>query len=102
MCKGNLHLSRKVSKVFIKAFNTSNSENLKSYLKALKPFLRIDDDLKQTKLEWVFGFSQIVHKKTYREDKYKYGVELIDRINEEANNYMSPLIAGPNEDSLFS
>lgn len=95
-------MSRKVSKVFIKAFNTSNSENLKSYLKALKPFLRLDDDFKLMKLEWVFGFTQIVHKKTYREDKYKYGLELIDRINEDANTYMSPLIAGPNEESLFS
>ena len=63
MCKGDLKLSRKVSKVFIKAFNTSNSDNLKSYLKALKPFLRTDDDLKVQKLEWVFGFTQIVQKK---------------------------------------
>ena len=102
MCKGNYKLSRKVSKVFIKAFNTSHSENLKSYLKALKPFLRSDDEFKQQKLEWVFGFTQIVHKKTYREDKYKYGLEFVDRINEDANSYMSPLIGGPNEESLFS
>ena len=27
---------------------------------------------------------------------------MIDRINEEAYTYMSPLIAGPNEESLFS
>lgn len=102
MCKGNYKLSRKVSKVFIKAFNTSNSDNLRSYLKALKPFLRIDDEFKQQKLEWVFGFTQIQHKKTYREDKYKYGLEFVDRINEEAYTYMSPLIAGPNEESLFA
>jgi hypothetical protein len=56
MCKDNEKLSRKVSKVFIKAFNGSNSENLKNYLKALKPFLRINDDLKFLRLEWVFGF----------------------------------------------
>ena len=60
MCKGNFQLSRKVSKVFIKAFNTSNSDNLKCYLKALKPFLRIDDEFKQMKLEWILGFTQIV------------------------------------------
>jgi len=47
MCRSNYKLSRKVSKVFIKAFNTSNSDNLRSYLKALKPFLRIDDEFKQ-------------------------------------------------------
>jgi len=45
-----------VAVVFIKAINGSNSDNLKNYLKALKPFLRVDDDLKAMKLEWVFGF----------------------------------------------
>jgi hypothetical protein len=65
MCKGNEKLSRKVSKVFIKAFNNSNSENLRNYLKALKPFLRIDDDFKCQKLEWVFGFGQILNEKAY-------------------------------------
>jgi hypothetical protein len=102
MCKGNFKLSKKVSKVFIKAFNNSNPENLKSYLMALKPFLRLNDEFKLQKLEWVFGFTQLVHKKTYREDKYKYGLEFVDRINEDAYTYMSPLIAGPNEESLFS
>jgi hypothetical protein len=56
MCKNNLKLSQKVSKVFIKAFNTSNSDNLRAYLKALKPFLRSNDQYKLQKLEWVFGF----------------------------------------------
>ena len=102
MCKDNLHLSRKVSKVFIKAINGSNSDNLKAYLKALKPFLRIDDQYKPLKLEWIFGFSQINQRKTYREDKYKYGLELVDRINEEATTYMTPLASGSNEESLLS
>jgi len=91
-----------VSKVFIKAINGSNPDSLKAYLKALKPFLRIDDEFKLMKLEWIFGFSQINQKKLYREDKYKYGLELVDRINEEAYTYMTPLSSGPNEDSLFS
>ena len=43
MCRENLQLTRKVAKVFIKAINGSNSDNLKAYLKALKPFLRVDD-----------------------------------------------------------
>ena len=32
MCKDDFKLSQKVSKVFIKAFNTSNSDNLRAYL----------------------------------------------------------------------
>lgn len=103
MCKDNLKLSLKISKVFIKAINNSNYDNVKSYLTALKPFLRLDDSLKQQKLEWVFGFSQIIQRKTYREEKYKYGVELVDRINEESHTYVSPITgAGVNDESLFS
>jgi len=56
MCKDNLKMSQKVSKVFIKAINNSNFDNVKSYLKALKPFLRMNDSLKWQKFEWVFGF----------------------------------------------
>ena len=102
MCKDNLQLTRKVSKVFIKAINGSNSDNLKAYLKALKPFLRVDDQFKEVKLEWIFGFCQINQRKTYREDKYKYGLELIDRINEEAHTYLTPIASGSSEESLLS
>jgi hypothetical protein len=56
MCRDNYPLSRKVSKVFIKAINGSNADNLKAYLKALKPFLRMNDQFKEVKLEWIFGF----------------------------------------------
>lgn len=54
------------------------------------------------KLEWIFGFPQINQRKAYNQDKYKYGLEMVDRINEEAYSYMTPLTTGPNEDSLFS
>ena len=91
----------KVSKVFIKAINNSNFDNVKSYLKALKPFLRLEDGFKLEKLEWVFGLSQVLQRKNYREEKYKYGLEFVDRINEEAYIYVSP-IAGGSEESLFS
>jgi hypothetical protein len=102
MCKSNRKLSRKVSKVFIKAINGSQPDTLKAYLKALKPFLRLDDEFKLLKLEWIFGFSQIGLRKNYNQEKYKYGLELVDRINEEANTYMTPLSSGANDDSLFS
>ena len=56
MCKDNLKFSKKVSKIFIKIFNASTYDNVKNYLKALKPFLLLDDSLKQVRLEWLFGF----------------------------------------------
>lgn len=57
MCQNNRKLSRKVSKVFIKAINGSSPDTLRAYLKALKPFLRVEDEYKYLKLEWIFGFS---------------------------------------------
>ena len=69
---------------------------------ALKPFLKMEDSLKAQKLEWGLGFSQIIARKGYREERYKYGLELVDKINDEANTYVSPLISGPIEDALLS
>ncbi len=65
MCRDNIKISQKVSKVFVKAINNSNFDTIKSYLTALKPFLKMQDSLKSQRLEWVFGFSQIVSRKGY-------------------------------------
>lgn len=46
MCKGNEKLSMKVSKVFVKTISNSNYDTVKSYLSALKPFVRLDDELR--------------------------------------------------------
>lgn len=70
MCRDNLKMSQKVSKVFIKAINNSNFDNIKSYLTALKPFLKMEDSLKSQRLEWIFGFSQIVSRKGYLQERY--------------------------------
>ena len=94
MCKDNEKLSKKVSKVFIKVINGSKFDNVRNYLVALKPFLKMNDSLKQQKLEWVLGLSEIVSRKGYREEKYKYGLELIDKINDEANVFVSPIVSG--------
>lgn len=47
MCRDNAKISMKVSKVFVKAISNSNFDNVKSYLSALKPFVRLDDSLRQ-------------------------------------------------------
>lgn len=57
MCVDNIKMSKKVAKVFLKQISTSNYENVKSYLTALKPFVRLNDSLRQQRLEWVFGVS---------------------------------------------
>jgi hypothetical protein len=46
MCKEDFKLSRKVAKVFVKAVNSSKYDNVKNYLVALKPFLKMNDSLK--------------------------------------------------------
>lgn len=85
MCRDNLKLSKKVAKVFIKVINNSDFNLVKNYLKALKPFVKMNDSLKKQKLEWIFGVGQVLAKKGYKEDKFKYGMELVDRINEECS-----------------
>ena len=102
MCRDNVKLSQKVSKVFIKSINNANFDNVKFYLSALKPFLKLEDSLKEQKLEWIFGFSQIVSRKGYREERYKYGLELVDRISEEAHTYICPIACGLADDSLLA
>ncbi len=39
--------------------------------------------------------------KAYKEEKYKYGVENVERIGDETYTYDSTLLYGP-EDSLFA
>ncbi len=101
MCKDNYKLSKKVAKVFIKSINLSNYDTVKNYLTALKPFILTDDSLKMQKLEWIFGFSQVVAKKGYREERFKYGLETIANISEESTTYTSPLITNPTDDPLI-
>lgn len=57
MCRDNVKMSRKVAKVFLKSISSATYENVKSYLTALKPFMRLEDSLRQQRLEWVFGIS---------------------------------------------
>jgi len=47
MCSGNLNMTRKMAKIFVKAINQPGVEKQTLYLKALKKFLLIDDQLKQ-------------------------------------------------------
>lgn len=53
------------------------------------------------KLEWIFGVGQLLAKKPYNSEKFKYGLENVDKINEECCHYVSPLINSTNDESLL-
>lgn len=103
MCRDDAKLTRKVSKVFLRAIESAHLDTVKGYLKALKPFLKSADSLKQKRLEWIFGVPEVVSRKVYGAARCKYGVELVDRINEEAVKFVSPILAGTQgEESLLA
>jgi hypothetical protein len=82
-CKDNYKLSKKISKVFLRSIESAALESISGYLKALKPFLLLNDSLKQLKLEWIFGIPDFISRKNQGDKRPKYGLELIDRINDD-------------------
>lgn len=102
LCKNNLKYSKKVSKIFIKVINASTYDNVKNYLKALKPFLRLDDEFKIMRLEWVLGFPQLLTKKEYRDEHFKFGIELIQKVNDDTYTFISPITNAHNEEALLA
>lgn len=103
VCKGNFSQSKKVAKIFIRLINTSSYDNIKNYLKALKPFLLIDDEFKKQRVEWILGFPQIVSRREYMENnRTKYGLEMVQKMHDEAYVYVSPIISTPSEEALLT
>ena len=104
MCRDNAKLSKRVTKVFLRSIEQAGSDfsAVRSYLKALKPFLRSDDSLKHQKLEWVFGIPEVMSRKMYGESRCKYGLELIDRMNEESMTFTSPILYGTADEALIA
>ena len=94
MCKDDEKLTRKVSKVFLRSIEQAHLETIKGYLKALKPFLKTNDSLKQKRLEWIFGIPELVNRKAYGASRSKFGVELVDRINDDSTKFHSPVLIG--------
>ena len=71
-------------------------------MKLLKKFLSIDDEFKIARLEWSLGVPQIVNKKQFRKNTYQYGLELVDKINDEAHTFNTSLNTGTSEDALLT
>lgn len=103
MCKNNEKLSKKIAKVFLKQIGSTNVDSkVAKYFKMLKKFVKIEDDLKLHRMQWVFGIGQVVTKTQYRTNKNEYGLELVSNINEESVNYITPLNPSFSDDALLS
>ncbi len=61
----------------------------------------MQDSLKALKLEWIFGISQVNNNKNFREERYKYGLDLITRMGDDAYTYICPIIGTISEDPLL-
>lgn len=91
MCKDNLSLTKRMAKVYLKGINKSYN-GLETSLDSLSKFLKVDDSLKQLKLEWILGLPQIKNKKQWNTQNFQYGIELVDKINDEAYTFQSNIV----------
>jgi hypothetical protein len=93
MCKDNYKLSKKVSKVFLHAISASHQDTISNFMRTLKPFLLIDDNLKPLRMEWVFGVPDHRSQKPQSSmDRPQYGIEMVQTINEEHMIYECPIL----------
>lgn len=103
MCLNNIAMSKKVAKLLIKGINQYQIDKVTKYLRLLKKFLRLDDEHKMARIEWTLGVPQLHYKKQFRMNTYQYGVELVDKINDDAYTYETSLFKGStSEDALLT
>lgn len=95
-------MTKKLAKIFFRQINQSNADKVIESLKAVKKFLLIDDSLKQLRMEYLLGYPQIMTKNPYRQTKYQYGAELVDRINDDAYRFTSTLCQSMSDDCLLN
>lgn len=75
---------------------------MKNFLSSLKPFLLLKDSLKAKRIEWLLGIPQMTGRKGYNEDKYRFGVEIINLVNDDIRTFPSPLNNKINEEVILS
>lgn len=66
MAFDNVKISKKMAKAYLKGVNKTGSDSLVSSLKQIKKFLQINDSLKMSRLEWIFGIPQVISKPNYK------------------------------------
>lgn len=83
MARNNLKVSKKMAKSYLKGVNKTGVESLQSALNQIRSFIKIDDEFKMQRLEWIMGIPQVVSKSNYRTKQQQYGLEMIDLISDE-------------------
>lgn len=94
MAFDNVKVSKKMAKAYLKGVNKTGIESLVNSLKQIREFLKIDDSLKMSRLEWIFGIPQVLSKPNFKSRQQQYGVELIDLISDEYCQFKSGCVKG--------
>lgn len=103
MCLNNEEMSKKICLVFVQQLGSTNQQDqIKNYLHSLTPFLLTEDSLKSKRIEWLLGFPQVTGRKNYNDDRFRFGVEIINLVNEDYRTFPSPLQNKVNEEVVLS
>ena len=94
MAKENVKISKKMAKSYLKGINKTGIDSLVSSLKQVRKFLKIEDSLKNLRLEWIMGIPQVNSKQNYRTRQMQYGLELAELISDEYIQYKSCCVKG--------
>lgn len=85
MAVDNAKISKKMAKTYLKGLAKTQNEALATALRQIRSFLKIDDTLKASRREWIFGIPQVVSKQNFRSGskKMQYGSEAVDLISDD-------------------
>lgn len=89
MARDNESVSKKMAKTYLKNVNKTGVESLAKSLAEIRKFLSIDDSLKGSRLEWIFGIPQVVSKSNFRTKQMQYGMEVADLVSDEYIQFKS-------------
>lgn len=71
MAFDNVKISKKMAKAYLKGLAKTQNEALATALKQIRSFLKIDDSLKASRREWIFGIPQVLSKQNFRSGSKK-------------------------------
>lgn len=94
MAKDNVKVSKKMAKTYLKSVSKTTTDQLNQALRKISNYLKIEDGLKQQRLEWIFGIPQINSKPDFRTQRHRYGVELLQMVSDEYCQFKSGCVKG--------
>ena len=80
-----------LTEIHLKAINHANALEIESALRSLRSFLLIKDSLQHLRIEWILGIAQVLARRLKDQPCPRYGLELVDKIDDEAASYDSSL-----------